>query len=84
MAVEERKERSDKRIRVNAGLSQDDHTKLERLAFATRMPKTILAAELIHFCLNNEHMIEYIQKRYKAPDDRRIIPIISNGKITCS
>lgn len=77
----ERKEREDKKIRVNAGLTQLEHKKLERLSFAVGVPKTILAAELITLCLNNPGVIDYIQNIYKADEDRRVIPIIEKGKI---
>lgn len=77
----ERQTRSDKKIRVNAGLNQIDHKKLERLAFAISMPKTILAAELISLCLNNPSVIDFIQRKYGADSDRLIIPIIENGKV---
>jgi hypothetical protein len=79
-----RKERSDKKVRVNTSLNQDSHHKLERLAFAVGMPKTVLGAEFIELCLNNPNIIEYIQKIYKPSEDRRVIPIIENWKVTYS
>lgn len=84
MQEERRGVRSDKKIRVNAGLNQTDHDKLERLAFAVATPKTILAAELISLCLNNPAIIEHIQKVKKAKEERRVIPIIENGNVTYS
>lgn len=77
-----RKERSDKKTRVNAGLSQSDHKKLERLAFAVAMPKTILAAELISLCLNNPNIVTYVQKKFEADPQRRVIPVVDNGEVT--
>jgi hypothetical protein len=81
MSGGERKEREDKKIRVNAGLSQLEHKKLERLSFAVGIPKTILAAELIVLCLNNPGVIDYIQNIHKADEDRRIFPVVEKGKL---
>ncbi|GEN35936.1 hypothetical protein [Aneurinibacillus danicus] len=79
---EGRVERSDKKIRVNAGLSKESHALLEQLAYAVQTPKTILAAEIIELCLNNPDFITYIQKIHNVPDGRRVIPVSENGKIT--
>lgn len=75
------KGRADKKVRVNAGLSELDHKRLERLAFATGVPKTILAAELIGICLGNPEILEIIQRRHNAERDRRIIPVFKDGQI---
>ncbi|MFT9848983.1 hypothetical protein [Aneurinibacillus sp. REN35] len=79
---EVRKVRSDKKTRVNPALSADTHDKLERLAFACSVPKTVLAADIIDLCVNNTNIIDYLQTKYEAPDKRRVIPIVENGVIT--
>lgn len=82
MKREERKVRSDKKIRVNAGLSQDTHSKLEQLSFVVQTPKTILAATIVEICLNNPDFINYIQNINAVPNGRRVIPVSENGEIT--
>jgi hypothetical protein len=82
MKTGERKQRSDEKIRVNAGLSQDSHAKLEQLSYSVQMPKTILAATLIELCLNNPDIINYIQNINAVPNGRRIIPVSENGNIS--
>jgi hypothetical protein len=82
-----KKIRSDKRIRVNPSLSPDDMEKLKLLALACEnIPKTQLAQELLHFCLNNPNVIEYFQtKKHPCKQERfRIYPIIENGNVTYS
>lgn len=75
--------RSDKRIRVNPSLSQENNEKLERLALACgNMPKTKLAGEMIEMCLNNPDIIKWFQET-KHPYKNsylKVIPIVKNGK----
>lgn len=75
------KEEGKKVVRVNAGLPEDEHAKLERLAFAAGLPKTNLATELITLCLNNPGVIDFIQKEHKTPSLRKVTPIIDKGKL---
>jgi hypothetical protein len=82
MQNEKRRERYDKKIRVNAGLDKDTHEKLEKLAFVVDVPKTILAGVLIELCVNNSNIIDHIQKIYRVKDDRRIIPVVENGTVS--
>jgi hypothetical protein len=70
MQNEKRRERSDKKIRVNAGVDKDTHEKLEKLAFVVDVPKTILAGVLIELSVNNSKIIDHIQKIYRVKDDQ--------------
>lgn len=76
-----RKERSDKKHRVNPALPQNVHEKLDRLATAIGITKTSLAGELIELCLNNSGVIDFIQSKYKDSSRFRIIPSNVNGEI---
>ncbi|OJT66836.1 hypothetical protein [Bacillus licheniformis] len=76
-----RKERSDKKTRVNSSLDQDTHRKLKKLAISCGMTKTMLAAEIIEMAVNNESVIDWFQKKYNTDDDYRIIPVKIQGKI---
>lgn len=79
--LSEKKQRSDKKVRVNPSLDQDTHRKLKRLALACDLPKTKLAEELIKIAVNNPSLIDYIQKIYKGSDEFRVVPIVENGKV---
>jgi hypothetical protein len=81
MDLSEKKQRSDKKIRVNPSLDQDTHRKLKRLSLACDLPKTKLAEEIIKIAVNNPSLIEYIQKVYNASDEFRVVPIVDKGKI---
>jgi hypothetical protein len=71
--------------RINVGLTEQDHTKLERLSFAVSIPKTILAAEILTLCLSNPNIIEFIQDRFKAAPERRVKPMIAeDGQVKYS
>lgn len=76
-----RKERSDKKIRVNPSLDKDTHAKLKRLALACDIPKTKLAEEIIKLAVNNPSLIEHVQKKFNAADEFRVIPIVANGQV---
>lgn len=76
-----RKERSDKKTRVNSSLDQDTHRKLKKLAISCGMTKTMLAAKIIEMAVNNESVIDWFQKKYNTDDDYRIIPVKIQGKI---
>jgi hypothetical protein len=79
--TEERKERSDKKIRVGASLDQDTHEKLKKLAVSCDMTKTNLAAELIKMCVNHTDIIDFFQDKYNVNDKYRVIYIRDKGKI---
>ncbi|MBM7634197.1 hypothetical protein [Geomicrobium sediminis] len=76
-----RKERSDKKTRVNAALNQDTHEKLKKLAISCDMPKTILAAHMIEFVVNHPDLIKFYQDQFNTDDQYRIRPINQGGKI---
>jgi hypothetical protein len=80
-AQAERKVRSDKKVRVNASLSQETHHRLKKLAISCDMTKTMLAAEIIEMAVNNESIIDWFQKKYNKYDEYRIIPVRNQGKL---
>lgn len=77
----DRAERSDKKVRVNSSLSRDVHDRLDRLATACGITKTSLAAYLIEVCLNNENIIQFVQKEFDEQARFRIIPSRVNGEL---
>lgn len=77
----ERKERSDKKIRVNASFTSVVHDKLDRLAMACGTTKTELAAFMVEMCLDNVDIINYVQERHKDTSRFRIIPSKLDGEI---
>lgn len=68
-----RKVRSDKKVKVLAGLSQDDHEKLQKLAISCNMTKTKLAEHILSLALNSESHVRWYQDRYNTNDKYRII-----------
>lgn len=70
---ETRKTRSDKKVKVLAGLTQDDHEKLQKLAISCNMTKTKLAEHMISLVLNSENHIDWYQKKYNKEDKYRVI-----------
>jgi hypothetical protein len=76
----ERKTRSDKKIRVNTGLSPTLHHKLQRLSIACGVPKTVLASEIIDAALNSPEFINSIQDFHGA-NEFRVIPVNVDGEI---
>lgn len=77
----ERRERSDKKIRVNPALTQSTHDKLERLAYACGKTKTELGGFLIDLCLNNENIVNFVQEQHKTNAKFRIIPTKLDGEL---
>jgi len=76
-----RAERSDKKIRVNSPLSKPVHEKLDKLAVACGVSKTGLGAYLIELCLNNEHMVNFVQQQFQDSSRFRIIPSKMGGEL---
>jgi hypothetical protein len=76
-----RKQRSDKKIRVNASFTQLVHEKLDRLAMACGTTKTELAAFLVELCLNNENIINQTQEAHNNTAKFRIIPSRLDGEL---
>jgi hypothetical protein len=79
--VDLRKERSDKKTRVNASLDKDTHDKLKKLAISCDMTKTMLAAEIIEMAVNHEGIIDWFQNQYNQNDAYRVIPVQQAGKL---
>jgi hypothetical protein len=77
----ERKVRSDKKIRVNASLDQVTHDQLKKLAISCDMTKTMLAAIIIEMAVQNESVIDWLQKNYNKYDEYRVIPIKSGNRL---
>lgn len=75
-----RQTRCDKKVNVNPALNQETHAKLKKLALACDKTKTMMAAELIEFCLNNPAVINWFQDRHGA-DEYRVVPVVQNGKV---
>ncbi|MGM0878885.1 MAG: hypothetical protein ACQEWV_30520 [Bacillota bacterium] len=68
-----RKVRSDKKVKVLAGLTQDDHDKLQKLAISCGMTKTKLAEHIISLCLNSEDHVNWYQDKFNKDDKYRIV-----------
>lgn len=81
--MEERKTRSDKRIRVNPSLKSDTHEKLKMLALACgNMTKTKLAERIIEMALQDPKAVKNIQDRIGPKDNPyRVHAITINGKV---
>ncbi|WP_026801500.1 hypothetical protein [Pontibacillus halophilus] len=77
----QRKERSDKRIRVNLSIDKNTDEKLQMLATACNKPKTTLASEIIKMAVNHLDIIDYYQTKYCTNDKYRVVPIRQNGEI---
>jgi hypothetical protein len=77
----ERKERSDKKIRVNASFTNPVHDKLDRLAAACGTTKTELAAYLVELCLNDENIVNHVQFKHRDKARYRIIPSRVDGEL---
>jgi hypothetical protein len=81
-AKQERKTRSDKKYKILPALDSDSHHKLKRLALACDTNKTQLAAEIIRVVVNHTDFINWLQEKYKGPEEFRIIPVRnSNGRL---
>lgn len=75
-----RKVRSDKKHRVNPGLTSDTHSKLEMLATSCGMTKTSLAEIMITACVNSQDYVKYIQDRHNKNPKYRVSPVIVDNK----
>lgn len=76
-----RKVRSDKRICVKTNLDSESHVLLHRLAMTVRKSKTALATEIVETILRNPAFINYIQDKYKVPEEHRLFPVTTDGKV---
>jgi hypothetical protein len=79
--TKQRKERKDKKIRVNCPIDQESHDLLKRLALACNITKTQLMAEITEIMLRSPQFLDWFQTMKKA-DKYRVIPVKENGKIT--
>jgi len=74
------KPHANKKIRVNASLDQDTHSKLKKLAIACDMTKTMMAYEIIRMAVNHTDIIDFLQTRYNQEEQYRVIPVRQDGK----
>jgi hypothetical protein len=83
--VKEKTPRSDKKVHVNPRISQENHKRLQTLAYKCSTKQTItkthMAAMMIELCLSNPNIVEYFQQRFNVPKNERIIPVVENGKL---
>ena len=77
---EDKKPRSDKKIRVNSSLDFDTHEKLKKLAVSCDMTKTMLSAEIIKIVVNHVEFIEWFQGKYNKNEQYKVFPIRKDGK----
>lgn len=64
----ERKQRSDKKIRVNPSFDSDAHEKLVMLARACDITKTKMAEMIVEMVLNDEKSVQNLQDRLDVGD----------------
>jgi hypothetical protein len=77
-----KKIRSDKRICVKTNLDQESHVLLNRLGMTVGKSKTAFATEIVETILRNPAFINWIQDKYKVPDQHRLTPTTIDGRIT--
>jgi len=77
---DDKKPRSDKKIRVNSSLDSDTHEKLKKLAVSCNMTKTMLSAEIIKIVVNHVEFIEWFQGKYNKNEQYKVFPIRKDGK----
>lgn len=75
-----RKERSDKKIRVNPPLDKETHDLLCRLALACGLTKTAMAEQIISIAVRTEDFVHHLQNINDA-ERFRIITARVEGKI---
>lgn len=76
----ERKERSDKRIRVNVSMEKFYHDKLKKLSVSCDMTKTKLAYEIIKTALDHPDFVSHFQKVYNK-DSKYLVRIVKENGI---
>jgi predicted DNA-binding protein len=68
----ERKQRSDKKIRVNPSFNLDTHDKIVMLARACNTTKTKMVEEIIEMAMKDIESIENIQNNLGANNEFRV------------
>lgn len=76
----ERKQRNDKKTRVNPPLDQETHELLCRLALACNIPKTALAEQIIEIAVRTDDFVHFLQEKNNATTFR-IITTRRDGKV---
>lgn len=69
-----------KKIRVNASLDQDTHTKLKKLSISCDMTKTMMAYDIIKLAVNHPDIVDFLQDKYNQDDQYRVVPVRKNGR----
>jgi hypothetical protein len=84
MTTPNRKERSDKKVRIFPYLTQETYRKLNRLAKACDISPHELAAEMVEALVANPSFINWIQDKHRvdASDPLRVVPLVHNGKVS--
>ena len=77
----ERKQRSDKKVRVNPSLASDTHEKLEMMALACEVTKTKMAEIIIDMVLNDLKSVDNLQNRLGVNNVYRVQGTDINGKV---
>ncbi|MBM7592226.1 hypothetical protein [Brevibacillus fulvus] len=86
MATQKRAERSDKKKRIYPYLTDDSHTRLDKLRQAINSQKSVsihdIAEELLDICTQSPEVISWIQNKYGVPADHpmRVIRVTEMGK----
>lgn len=78
-----RKERLDKKRRVQSFLTKDFDDRLNRVARACNQSESRIVADILEYMLDNAQFLIWIQDKYRVPQDDpfRIIPQTVNGKL---
>ncbi len=81
---DERKERTDKKERIQIHTISDTKTKFNRIARACNISESELGSKMLTYLVNNPDFVRWIQDQYEIPDNDpfRIIPVIENGRLT--
>jgi len=84
MTTPNRKERSDKKVRIFPYLAQETYRKLNRLSKACDISPHELAGEMVEALVNNPSFINWIQDKHRvdASDPLRVVPLVQNGRIS--
>lgn len=69
-----------KKIRVNASLDQDTHSKLKKLSISCDMTKTMMAYEIIKLAVNHPDIVEFLQEKYNQDDQYRVVPVRKDSR----
>jgi hypothetical protein len=81
---DQRKERTDKKERIQIHTIGDTKTKFNRIARACNVSESELGSKMLTYLVNNPDFVRWVQDEYRVSnnDPFRIIPIIENGKLT--